>query len=75
MGQEGKHQGVAGPSRASSAVGYITQKKKKMENGRATNLTGIAIGRIGINISTGNRLIFLIRGRRNWWRPRRGHMW
>lgn len=51
----------------------ISLKKKERESGRATNLT-IGIGRIRVNISTGNRLVFLIRGWRNWRWPRRNHM-
>jgi hypothetical protein len=45
-----------------------------MEDSRAANLTRIGIGGIGINVSTWNRLVFFIRGRRDWWRARRDHM-
>ena len=54
MDQECKHQGGAEPYQASSAIRYVTQKEKKIKSGRATNLTRIGIGRIGVDISAGN---------------------
>src|SRR6266404_1954792 len=73
MGQECKHQEVVGPYPASLAVRRITKKKRERKR-RATNLTRIGIGRIGIHISARNRLIFFIRGWRNWRWARRNHM-
>jgi hypothetical protein len=45
-----------------------------MQGSRVTNLARIGIRGIGVDVSTRNRLIFFIRGRRNWWRTRRAHM-